>query len=482
MQNKSLKQQTFNGIGWSSIERFSTQGVSFVVQLILARLLTPSDYGIIGMLAIFMQLAQVIIDSGFANALIRKQNCTQRDYSTVFFYNLILSLGIYAILFISAPLVAKFFQTSTLISVMRWLTITLLFNALSIIPKSILVKTINFKKQTYISLLSALFSGILGIIFAILGKGVWALVIQQISLSICTFILYTIFVRWKLNFVFDKQIFKELFSFGSKLLLSSIIGTIYRNLYTILIGKKFSPADLGNYTRADQLAMFPSNNIGNIITRVAYPIFAKVQDDNIRLRTYYQQMIRYSSFIIFPLMIGLLTISKPFVLFFLTEKWIGAVSILQLLCVDWMLDHITLLNLNLLYVKGRSDLALKLEIIKKSIAITILLISIHWGVIGICWGRLLYSVIATIINSYYTKQLIQLSFLQQVKDFFPFVITSLVMGICVIFSTYFFDNSGIQLIIGIITGIIVYSLLSLIFFKEMIKEIRSLFLSQIKSA
>ena len=228
--------------------------------------------------------------------------------------------------------------------------------------------------------------------------------------------------------------------------------------------------------------MFPSNNIGNIITRVAYPIFAKVQDDNIRLRTYYQQMIRYSSFIIFPLMIGLLTISKPFVLFFLTEKWIGAVSILQLLCVDWMLDHITLLNQNLLYVKGRSDLALKLEIIKKSIAITILLISIHWGVIGICWGRLLYSVIATIINSYYTKQLIQLSFLQQVKDFFPFVITSLVMGICVIFSTYFFDNSGIQLIIGIITGIIVYSLLSLIFFKEMIKEIRSLFLSQIKSA
>ena len=223
MQNKSLKQQTFNGIGWSSIERFSTQGVSFVVQLILARLLTPSDYGIIGMLAIFMQLAQVIIDSGFANALIRKQNCTQRDYSTVFFYNLILSLGIYAILFISAPLVAKFFQTPTLISVMRWLTITLLFNALSIIPKSILVKIINFKKQTYISLLSALFSGILGIIFAILGKGVWALVIQQISLSICTFILYTIFVRWKLNFVFDKQIFKELFSFGSKLLLSSII-------------------------------------------------------------------------------------------------------------------------------------------------------------------------------------------------------------------------------------------------------------------
>ena len=474
MENLSTKQQTFNGIGWSAIERFSIQGVSFVVQLILARLLTPSDYGIIGMLAIFMQLAQVIIDSGFANALIRKQNCTQSDYSTVFLYNLIISSVLYIVLFITAPLVAKFYQTSSLIPVMRWLTITLFFNALSIIPKSILVKSINFKKQTYISLFSALFSGILGIILAIQGRGIWALVTQQISLSICNFILYTLFVNWRPRFIFDKQIFKELFSFGSKLLLSSIIGTIYRNLYTIFIGKKFSSADLGYYTRADQFAMFPSNNIGNIITRVAYPIFAKVQNENNRLRIYYQQIIRYSSFIIFPLMIGLLAISKPFVLFFLTEKWIGIVPILQILCIDWILDHITLLNLNLLYVKGRSDLALKLEIIKKTIAITILLISIYWGVIGICWGRVLYSIIATLINTYYTKQLIQLSFMQQLKDIFPFLVISSIMGICVVFCTLISTNSGVQLITGILTGIIVYSLLSIIFFKGMLKEIQSL--------
>ena len=177
--------------------------------------------------------------------------------------------------------------------------------------------------------------------------------------------MYIFVVRWTPLFVYDRNVFKELFNFGSKLLLSSIIGTIYKNLYTLFIGKKFSAIDLGYYTRAEHFAMFPSNNLGNIITRVAYPIFAKVQNDNSRLRTYYQQMIRYSSFFIFPLMLGLCAISKPFIIFFLTEKWLGAVVILQILCIDWMLDHITLLNLNLLYVKGRSDLALKLEIIKK---------------------------------------------------------------------------------------------------------------------
>lgn len=473
MVQKSIKQQTFNGIGWSAVERFSVQGVSFIVQLILARLLTPSDYGIIGMLAIFMQLAQVIIDSGFANALIRKQHCTQNDYSTVFFYNLAISTALYITLFLSAPLVANFYQTPTITPVMRWLLVTLLFNALSIIPKSILVKSINFKKQTYISLASALFSGAIGIIFAILGKGIWALVIQQISLSVCTLIAYTLFVRWKPCFIFDRQVFKELFSFGFKLLISSIIGTVYRNLYTILIGKQFSSADLGNYTRADQFAMFPSNNIGNIITRVAYPIFARVQDENSRLRIYYQQMIRYSSFIIFPLMIGLLALAKPFVLFFLTEKWVGIVPILQILCIDWMLDHITLLNLNLLYVKGRSDLALKLEIIKKTIAITILLISIQWGIIGICWGRVLYSIIATIINTYYTKQLIRLNFLQQMKDILPFIIISSIMGICAVGCSKFFCSAGVQLFTGIITGILVYCLLSIMFFKDIIRELKS---------
>ena len=478
MVQPSLKQQTFKGIGWSSIERFSTQGVSFAVQLVLARLLTPDDYGVIGMLAIFIQLAQVIIDSGFANALIRKQNCTQRDYSTVFFYNFALSLGIYILLYLAAPFVSRFYQTPTIVPLMRWVSITLLFNALSIIPKSILVKRIDFKKQTYISLSSALLSGFIGILFAFWGKGIWALVAQQISLSVCTFILYTAFVNWRPNLIFDKNIFKELFSFGSKLLISSIIGTIYRNIYSILIGKKFSSSDLGHYTRADQFAMFPSNNLGNIITRVAYPIFAKMQDNNTRLRIYYQQMIRYSSFIIFPLMIGLLAISKPFILFFLTEKWIGIVPILQILCIDWMLDHITLLNLNLLYVKGRSDLALRLEIIKKTIAITILVISIQWGVIGICWGRVLYSIIATIINTYYTKRLIQLSLLQQLKDIIPLALVASAMGIGVLLVIQTFDASSTQLIVGIIVGIVVYSILALLFFRDILKELKSLMLSR----
>lgn len=474
MVQQSIKQQTFNGIGWSSIERFSLQGVSFVVQLILARLLTPSDYGIIGMLAIFMQLAQVLIDSGFANALIRKQNCTQRDYSTVFYYNLAFSVSIYILFFFVAPFVANFYHMPTIIPVMRWISLTLIFNSLSIIPKTILIKDIDFKKQTLISFTSALISGTIGIVSAFLGIGVWALVVQQISLSVCIFVMYIFVVRWTPLLVFDKNVFKELFNFGSKLLLSSIIGTIYKNLYTLFIGKKFSATDLGYYTRAEHFAMFPSNNIGNIITRVAYPIFAKVQNDNNRLRTYYQQMIRYSSFIIFPLMIGLCATSKPFILFFLTEKWLGIVVILQILCIDWMLDHITLLNLNLLYVKGRSDLALRLEIIKKIIAITILIISLRWGLIGVCWGRVAYSIIATVMNTYYTKKLIQLSFLQQMKDILPFLLVSIVMGISVRLCIAVISTPVLQLFVGILIGAIIYVGLSLIFFRNILIELKSL--------
>lgn len=474
MVQQSIKQQTFNGIGWSSIERFSLQGVSFVVQLILARLLTPSDYGIIGMLAIFMQLAQVLIDSGFANALIRKQNCTQRDYSTVFYYNLAFSVSIYILFFFVAPFVANFYHMPTIIPVMRWISLTLIFNSLSIIPKTILIKDIDFKKQTLISFTSALISGTIGIVSAFLGIGVWALVAQQISLSVCIFVMYIFVVRWTPLLVFDKNVFKELFNFGSKLLLSSIIGTIYKNLYTLFIGKKFSATDLGYYTRAEHFAMFPSNNIGNIITRVAYPIFAKVQNDNNRLRTYYQQMIRYSSFIIFPLMIGLCATSKPFILFFLTEKWLGIVVILQILCIDWMLDHITLLNLNLLYVKGRSDLALRLEFIKKIIAITILIISLRWGLIGVCWGRVAYSIIATVMNTYYTKKLIQLSFLQQMKDILPFLLVSIVMGISVRLCIAFISTPVLQLFVGILIGGIIYVGLSLIFFRNILIELKSL--------
>jgi len=468
---EDIKSQAFTGVGWSAVERFSFQGITFLVQIILARILSPTDYGMIGMLAIFLQVAQVLIDSGFANALIQKKECTETDYSTVFYYNLAISVGLYMLLFIAAPFIEHFYSMPSLGVVTRVLSLTIIINSLAIVHRTILTKNIDFRSLTRISIIGAVISGAVGIICAIHGYGVWALVFQQILNSIIIVLLLFVKLNWVPKFLFDKSSFKSLFSFGSKLMISSLINTIYRNLYSLIIGKKFSAEELGYYTRAEQFAIFPSSNIGSIITRVAYPILSKVQDDNAKLRSGYRQIIQLSSFIIFPLMFGLMAIAKPFIFVFLTEKWSGAIVILQILCLDWMLDHISLLNLNLLYVKGRSDLALRLEIIKKSIAITIFIISIRWGVIGICWGRVLYSVIATIMNTYYTNKLIDLSFICQMRDILPYLGASALMAVIVYSSTFLFSTPLLQLIFGILIGIAVFTLISILFFKNTIRTI-----------
>ena len=361
----SLKEKTVKGIGWSALERFSVQGVTFVVQLVLARLLTPSDYGIIAILAVFLQLAQVFIDSGFANALIKKTECTAEDYATVFWYNLGVAIVLYLLLFISAPYISNFYDNQLLTIVLRVISLTLVFNALSIVQRTRFVKSVDFKSQSKVTLTSSIISGAIGIIFAYFGFGVWALVLQQISNSVLQFVIYITISRWIPKLLWSNTSFKYVFDFGSKLLAASIIGVVYKNLYSIVIGKRFSAQDLGYFSRADQFAIFPSNNIGSIISRVSFPIFSSIQDDNEQLLRAYRKMIRFSSFIIFPLMFGLLSVSEPFIYTILTDKWAPCVPILRVLCLDWSLDHLCQLNLNLLYVKGRTDLVLKLEVVKK---------------------------------------------------------------------------------------------------------------------
>ena len=468
---ESLKSKTLKGISWSAIERFSVQGVNFIIQIVLARLLLPSDYGIIGMLAIFLQIAQVFIDSGFANALIQKSHCTNRDYSTVFYYNLFISVSIYLLFYIIAPYVSLFYNNEALTLVMRIISITLVINALSIIHKTILVKDVDFKRQSKVSFSCAVISGIIGIICAHKGMGVYALCIQQILNSVLTLFMYSMVVKWKPLLVFDKLIFKELFSFGSKLLAASLIGVIYKNLYTIIIGKQFSSDALGYYTRAEHFAMFPSNNIGLIISRVAYPVFSKIKDNNSSLRSAYSKMIKMSSMLIFPIMVILCAVAEPFIIVTLSDKWIDAVIILRILCIDWMLDHLSLINLNLLYVKGRSDYALKLEVAKKTIAITILLLSIPFGIIGMCWGRVVYSVIATVVNTCYTHRLINLSFLNQLRDFMPILILSVISGVVGYLMMNEFESQIIKLCIGVVTSILLYSGFCLTFYNRDLKTL-----------
>lgn len=472
--SNSLKKQAAKGVFWSILERFSVQGISFTIQIILARILLPSDYGIIGMLAIFLQIAQVFVDSGFGNALIQKKNCTERDYSTVFFYNLLISVVIYLFFFIIAPIVSAFYSEQKLISVMRVLAIIVIVNALSIVHKTKLVKEIDFKTQTKISLCSSIFSGMVGIIAAYGGLGVWALCIQQILNSILQFVLLSFYVRWMPLLVFDRVSFSELFKFGSKLLSASLISAIYKNLYTIVIGRIFSAKELGYFTRAEAFALFPSNNLSQIISRVAYPVLSKVQTDDLKLKVAYSFVIKSSSFIIFPLMLGLFAVTESFIEVVLTEKWVGMVSIMQILCLDWMFDHLCVLNLNILYVKGRSDLVLKLEVVKKTIALIILFASIPFGIIGMCWGRVLYSVVAVVINTYYTKKILDYSLFKQLKDFLPYLFASIMMcGIIYLFTSSIETPIG-KLLIGIVIGISFYLTVSIICFKSILQDIKKI--------
>ena len=295
----TLKTLTSKGLVWSAIERFSVQGITFIIQLALARLLAPAEYGIIAMLAIFIQISQLLIDGGFANALIQKKNCKEEDFSTVFFFNIFIAVLAYGVLFLFAPLIANFYKVSQLDLILRVLAIVLIVNSLSIVQRVKLVKDIDFRSQAIVSFTSSLLSGILGIILAYRGYGVWALVWQQLSNSFFVLLLYLLIVRWRPIFTFSKRSFIELFSFGSKLLISSLINTVYRNLYAIVIGKKYSSEELGLYSRAEQFALFPSNNIGNIITRVMFPVFSKIQDDNEHLKSIYRKTIQYSSFLVF---------------------------------------------------------------------------------------------------------------------------------------------------------------------------------------
>ena len=477
---QSLKKQAFSGVGWNAVGRFSTQGVSFILQIILARLLAPSDYGIIAMMAIFLQIAGVFVDSGFANALIQKKDCEEKDYSTVFYYNFAVSIGVYAILFLIAPFVAKFYKIELITDVMRVASLVVIINALSIVQRTKLIKQIDFKSQTIISFYSSLLSGIAGVAMAYYGYGVWALCGQSILNSLFQLILFYLFVRWHPKPIFNINSFHELFSFGSRILAASIISIIYSNLYTIIIGKRFNSKDLGFYSRADQFAIFPSSNIGSIINGVAFPTLSKIQDSDDKLRFAYRKIIRYSSFIIFPLMIGLSAIADPMIRSLLGEKWAEAIPYLQVLCFALMWDHLSSLNLNLLYVKGRSDLVLRLEIIKKSIAISILFVTMPFGIMAMCWGRVLYGFIAFYINSYYTKKLINLGFWNQLQDFLPYLILSgLTGGLTILL----YHITPMQPIGAFLAGIVFYGfsymVLSIALFKE-IKEEAQLLINKMK--
>lgn len=414
-----VKERAVNGLIWSFIDNFSSQIITFIIGIILARLLGPEEFGLVGMITIFIAISETIINSGFSPALIQKQDCTERDYSTVFFYNLIAGLFFFLLLFFIAPLISNFFKEPQLLLIVRVLAVVLLISPLTIIQQTILIKRIDFRLQTRISIIAGITSGSISIWMAFRGYGVWSLVAKTIIQRAVTSILLWLWNRWRPLLVFSTESFKTLFKFASNILMASLIDTIYRNIYYLIIGKYFSATELGYYTRADRFKALPSENLNNVISKVSFPVLSEIKKDKIKLKAAYKRLITSTMLVSFILMIGLAAVAEPMVLTLIGEKWRPSIVYLQMLCFVGMLYPLHSLNLNILLVKGRSDLSLRLEVLKKLLAIPIIITGIIWGIKIMILGMMVNSIIAYWLNSYWSGRLIRYPMREQVADILP---------------------------------------------------------------
>lgn len=464
--SSGLKSKTKNGLIWSAIDRFGTQGVSFLFSIILARLLSPDAYGIIAMPLVFLALAQVFIDSGFSSALVRKPDLTENDLSTAFYFNIIVGVVCYLILFVASPFIADFYETPILSDLLKVTALTTLFNPLCIIQQTILTKKIDFKTQAKVSVLATIFAGVIGVIMAFIGYGVWALVVQQVVSAFVRVVVLWKLSSWRPNAPWSSESFNYLWNYGSKLLASSFLDTIYNNIYPIIIGKFYSANSLGVYTRAQNFADMPSMNITGVLQRVTFPLLSSIQNEEERLLRSYRQLLKLSAFVVFPLMSLLVGIADPMIRVLLGDQWIDCIILLQLICFAKILYPIHAINLNVLQVKGRSDLFLRLEIIKKVLGIIIMIYTIPKGLVMMATGLIVSSFFCLFINTYYTGILIKVGCLIQMKDIMPTMAICLVMTAIMFCINHIIPNIYIQLVVSGLSGCIFYIMASRLFMKE----------------
>jgi O-antigen/teichoic acid export membrane protein len=447
----NIKHLSIKGVKWSALDGFITRGITFVIGLVIARILSPDDYGTIGMLAIFMAVSQMFINSGFSTALIRMTDRTADDYATAFYFNMAVGGLLYGILFLAAPAIASFYKMPILTDVLRLFALTLVISALQIVPRTKLVVAVDFKSQAIVSAFAALVSGGTGIGMAYTGYGLWALVWQSIISALVSVILLWIVTGWKpWEGRFARRSFHRLFSFGSKLLASGLLHILYKNLSSLVIGKFYTSADLGYYSRGQQISEVPSLYFSSIFQRVSYPILARLQDDNEHLSNAYRRYLGMSSMVIFFLMVLLATIAEPLVRVLLTEKWMGAVPFLRIFCLALIFDHICCFNNNMMYVKGRSDLFLRLEIIKKIIVFPLLLLAIPHGVIAICFVPVVHELVDLVIGTYCVKRFLGVHNANPLKDYGKYLFYSL--PACI--PAFFICNTNISPWLSMSTSIV----------------------------
>ena len=453
---ESLKNKTVKGVGWSAVDNVSQHVVTFVVSIVLARLLTPDDYGLIGIVTIFTLVSQTLINAGFSSALIRKKDATDDDYNTVFIVNLGMSILLYVIVFFASPAIAKFFNRHELVSLVRVTSLSMVIGGLAIVQQTILTKRIDFKSQTVITLTASIISGVIGIVMAFIGFGVWSLVAQQLSLQTIRTIGLWIVNRWVPKLRFSTYSFKELFGFGWKMMVSGVLDTVWKELYQVVVGKFYSPATLGQYTRAKQFSQLFSSNLTSVIQRVTYPVLSNIQDDKERMVSAYRRIIKTTMFITAISMFFLGAISEPLLYCLIGPKWHEAATYLPLICINGSLYPLHAINLNMLQVQGRSDLFLGLEIVKKIIGLLPLSICIFWGILPMLYVSLFTGIICYFLNSYFPGKLLGYSSWMQLRDVAPSYALATLIAIIVYFIKYLSLSYWIILPIQIIIGTIIF--------------------------
>ncbi|MDR6223035.1 lipopolysaccharide biosynthesis protein [Methanococcoides alaskense] len=459
--SNNLRHKTITGVIWTFFEQLLRVGIQTITTIILAWFLLPADFGLMAMTAVFFAIANSLMDSGFSQALIRKKEVDQTDYSTAFYANLVLGLLAYLLLFASASLIASFYNEPRLVMLVRVVGLVVIINSFQMVQVADLTRNLNFKIQFKVTMPSAIFSGVVAISMAVMGFGIWSLVAQMLMSSFAATALYWIVNKWRPSKDFSVESLNEMFGFGSKLFLSSLINTVFQNIYIIVIGKLFLATLVGYYFFAQKLQQVVVTQLTNAIQKVTYPALSTIQDDNKALKEFYRKIIQVVTYIVFPCMIALVVLAEPLFSVMLKDDWLPAVPYLQLLCIAGLLYPLHAINLNILKVKGRSDLFLYLEIIKKLMIVIIILISVQFGIFGILVGQIVSSVLAYIPNSYFSVKMIDYSVSEQLKDFIPTLLLSITMGVFmyVTGSVLPIGNFAYLLVIGL-AGTVFYVLIN----------------------
>ncbi|WP_299534700.1 lipopolysaccharide biosynthesis protein [Ulvibacterium sp.] len=463
----SLKQKTISGVVWSFAEAFFLKGLSFITMIFLARWLGPIDFGLMGMIAVFIQIGTSLVDSGMSSSLIRTKNTDDSDFTTVFYMNMAISLLVYTLMFFTAPYISSFYGQVVLIDIIRIYCLTFIVSAFSAVQLAVLTKEMRFKRMMLLNAPSIIIGVSVGLFLGYNNYGVWSIITMYMTTQIILSLLLWITGSWKPNINFSIEKLKYHYNFGYKIMLTGLLDVVYKNSYNIIIGKYFPVQTLGHYERARRFTQYPSQTITDIVGKVTYPMLAQLQDDTTKLSVIYRSLLRIAFFIIAPLMLGLAAMGEPLINLVLGSEWLPAVPYFQVLSLAGMLFPIHAFNINVLKVYGRSDLFLKLEVIKKTILAIGIVIGLQFGVIGLVWSGVIVSVIALLINTYYSSRLINYSTKRQLLDMLPILLVAGLTFLLMYYSVYLFiDYSDVvQMAFASVIGITFYLLIHS-FFKE----------------